>query len=47
MGDEVAIEVAHSKEGSDILYLGGSQPFGDPPEFGRVHGYLSMTDNHP
>ena len=46
VGDEVAIEIAYAKERSDVFDLHGGRPFGDPLEFGRVHGYLTRSDDH-
>ena len=46
MGDEVAVEIAYAKERSDVFDLHGGRPFGDPLEFGRVHGYLTRSDDH-
>ena len=46
VGDEFSVKVCKSKERTDAFDRRGGLPVLDGREFGRVHVYISLTDDH-
>ena len=46
IGDKFSVEVCKSKEGTDALDRRGGLPVLDGREFGWIHAYRTLTDDH-
>ena len=46
VGDEFPVEVGETEEGANSLNRGGWFPSGDGSQFGGVHAYKSLSDDH-